>query len=263
MGGSVRELALGRQAPDLDLAVSGQTLDLARELAAALEGTFVLLDEGERTARVVAQGEILDLAEFRAPGLDGDLRGRDFTINALALDLEALLGRSPLVVIDPLGGLEDLSRGLIRMVAAANLAADPLRLLRAYRFAATHGFTADAGDRGRHSPPYPGVLPGGRGARPSGTVPLAGGAPGRAHPGPDGPGGPFDPDLSGTGRPKGSGAERLSPSGRLSPFPGRGGSPGRSAGGTTALFRRLGRGIGPLCPSAAPGGAIEAGGAVP
>ena len=141
VGGSVRELALGRQAPDLDLAVSSQTLELARELAGALEGTFVLLDEGERTARVVAQGEILDLAEFRAPSLDGDLRGRDFTINALALDLEALLGRSPLVVIDPLGGLEDLSRGLIRMVAAANLAADPLRLLRAYRFAATHGFT--------------------------------------------------------------------------------------------------------------------------
>jgi poly(A) polymerase len=141
VGGSVRELALGRQAPDLDLAVSGQTLDLARELAAALQGTFVLLDEGERTARVVAQGEILDLAEFRAPGLDGDLRGRDFTVNALALDLEAILGLTPLRVIDPLGGLEDLSRGLIRMVGAANLEADPLRLLRAYRFAATHSLT--------------------------------------------------------------------------------------------------------------------------
>lgn len=141
VGGSVRELALGRQAPDLDLAVSSQTLDLARELAAALEGTFVLLDEKERTARVVAQEDILDLAEFRAPGLEGDLKGRDFTINAMALDLEAIVGEGPLQVIDPLGGLEDLSRGLIRMVAAENLAADPLRLLRAYRFAATHGFS--------------------------------------------------------------------------------------------------------------------------
>jgi poly(A) polymerase len=130
VGGSTRELALGRTAADLDLAVSRQTLDLARELAGALEGTFVLLDEGERTARVVWQGEILDLAEFRAPGLEGDLRGRDFTINAVALDLDAILG------------LEDLSRGLIRMVAAQNLAADPLRLLRAYRFAATHGLEA-------------------------------------------------------------------------------------------------------------------------
>ena len=139
VGGSVREMALGRPAPDLDLAVSGQTLELARELAGELSGAFVLLDEGERTARVVARGEILDLAEFRAPTLEGDLKGRDFTINAVALDLEAILGLKPLEVIDPLGGLEDLSRGLIRMVAAANLAADPLRLLRAYRFAATHG----------------------------------------------------------------------------------------------------------------------------
>jgi poly(A) polymerase len=139
VGGSVRELALGRTAPDQDLAVSGQTLELARELAGALEGTFVLLDEGERTARVACRGELLDLAEFRAPGLEGDLRGRDFTINAVALDLDAILGLTPLRVLDPLGGLEDLSRGLIRMVAAQNLAADPLRLLRAYRFAATHG----------------------------------------------------------------------------------------------------------------------------
>ena len=141
VGGSVRELALGRPAPDLDLAVSAQTLELARELAAALNGTFVLLDEQERTARVVSREEILDLAEFRAPSLEGDLRGRDFTINALALDLQGILGAGPRRVVDPLGGLEDLSRGLIRMVSAENLAADPLRLLRAYRFAATHGFS--------------------------------------------------------------------------------------------------------------------------
>jgi poly(A) polymerase len=144
VGGSVRELALGCQSPDLDLAVSAQTLELARDLAAALDGTFVLLDEGERTARVVAAADILDLAEFRAPGLEGDLRGRDFTINAVALDLDGILGFGDLTVIDPLGGLEDLSRRLIRMVAAANLAADPLRLLRAYRFAATHGLELTA-----------------------------------------------------------------------------------------------------------------------
>ena len=140
VGGSVRELALGRQPPDLDLAVSAQTLELGRDLAAELKGTFVLLDEAERTARVVWQGEVLDLAEFRAATLEGDLKGRDFTINALALDLEAVLGRRPLALIDPLGGLADLSRGLIRVAAPENLGYDPLRLLRAYRFAASHGF---------------------------------------------------------------------------------------------------------------------------
>jgi poly(A) polymerase len=109
-------------------------------LAAALQGTFVLLHEGEGTARVVWEDEILDLAEFRAPTLEGDLKARDFTINAMALELEAVLGRRPLRLIDPWGGLEDLAKGLIRVVAPENLGYDPLRLLRAYRFAATHGF---------------------------------------------------------------------------------------------------------------------------
>jgi len=141
VGGTVREMALGGVTPDLDLAVSAQALSLARELAEALGGTFVLLDEQERTARVVWRGEVLDLAEFRAPTLEGDLRGRDFTINALALSLKEVLARTaPLTVFDPLGGLHDLEQGLIRLVREENLAEDPLRLLRAYRFAATHNF---------------------------------------------------------------------------------------------------------------------------
>ena len=101
VGGSVRELALGRAAQDLDLAVSAQTLDLARDLAGALGGTYVLLDEAEGTARVVWQGEILDLAEFRAPTLKGDLAGRDFTLNALAVGLNHVLAQGPGQTLSP------------------------------------------------------------------------------------------------------------------------------------------------------------------
>ncbi|MFZ5452696.1 MAG: CCA tRNA nucleotidyltransferase [Thermodesulfobacteriota bacterium] len=155
VGGTVRELALGRQSPDLDLAVSGQTLELARDLAAALKGTYVLLDEAESTARVVWQGEILDLAGFRAPTLKGDLEARDFTINALALDLEALVGKGSLDIIDPWGGLEDLAQGLIRVVRPQNFQEDPLRLLRAYRFAATHGFRLTSETRAAIPPVLP------------------------------------------------------------------------------------------------------------
>jgi poly(A) polymerase len=140
VGGSVRELALGRAVQDLDLTVSAHTLDLARDLAAALGGTYVLLDEDERTARVVWDEDILDLAEFRAPTLNGDLKARDFTLNAMAVALNAVLGQAPPELIDPWGGLEDLARGSLCMVAAENFHDDPLRLLRAYRFAATHGF---------------------------------------------------------------------------------------------------------------------------
>ena len=140
VGGTVRELTLGGRTPDLDLAVSHQTLELAQALAQTLGGTYVLLDEQERTARVVAGEDILDLAEFRGPSLEEDLRGRDFTINAMALKLSALLAGKPVELIDPWGGLADLATGQVRMVAVGNLAYDPLRLLRAYRFAATHGF---------------------------------------------------------------------------------------------------------------------------
>jgi len=140
VGGSVRELALGRGIQDLDLAVSAQTLELAHDLATALGGTYVLLDEAERTARVVWQDEILDLAEFRAPTLEGDLQARDFTLNAMAVGLDAILAQGPSGLLDPWGGLEDLARGRLRVVAPENLLYDPLRLLRAYRFAATHGF---------------------------------------------------------------------------------------------------------------------------
>jgi poly(A) polymerase len=140
VGGSVREMALGRSSPDLDVAVSAHALELARALADDLGGTFVLLDEKERTARVVWRGEVVDLAEFRAPTLEGDLRARDFTWNAMALDLEEILESRPPAFADPCRGLEDLSQGVVRMVAPENLAYDPLRLLRAYRFAATHSF---------------------------------------------------------------------------------------------------------------------------
>jgi poly(A) polymerase len=140
VGGSVRELALGREAQDLDLAVSAKTLDLARDLASGLGGTLVLLDEAARTARVVWGEEILDLAEFRAPTLDEDLRARDFTLNALAVDLDGILRQQPLELIDTTGGLHDLATGWLRVVAPENFQDDPLRLLRAYRFAATHGF---------------------------------------------------------------------------------------------------------------------------
>ncbi len=147
VGGTLRELALGRESPDLDLAVSDHTLSLAAELACALTGTFVLLDEKERTARVVVGKEILDLAEFRAPDIAADLAGRDFTVNAMALELSELLGGGRPTLLDPLGGLADLAQGLIRHVAPENLGADPLRLLRAFRFAATHGFQIAADTR--------------------------------------------------------------------------------------------------------------------
>ncbi len=67
VGGTVRELARGGRTPDLDLAVSRHTLELARDLAQALAGTYVLLDETERTARVVAGEDTLRPGRVSGP----------------------------------------------------------------------------------------------------------------------------------------------------------------------------------------------------
>ncbi|MGQ9919907.1 MAG: CCA tRNA nucleotidyltransferase [Desulfobacca sp.] len=141
VGGTIRELLLGREIHDLDLAVDRQTLELAQTLAQRLGGTYVLLDAQERAARVVWQGLDIDLTEFRGPDLASDLLGRDFTVNAMALDLQALCHAGPLVIIDPWGGQADLAAGRLQLLRPENFQKDPLRLLRAFRFAASHGFT--------------------------------------------------------------------------------------------------------------------------
>ena len=140
VGGTVRELLLGREIHDLDLAVSSQTLDLAAGLASTLGGTYVLLDEKERSARVVWEGQELDLTEFRAADIAGDLQKRDFTVNAMAINLEFLFQNETPPIIDPWGGREDLAAGRLQLLAKENFRKDPLRLLRAFRFAASHGF---------------------------------------------------------------------------------------------------------------------------
>ena len=145
-GGPVRDWLLGVAARDLDFTVPAGAVLCAREVSALLGGTFVLLDEGEDVARVVWQGLTLDFSGFRnhTTSIADDLGQRDFTINAMAvLFAPDTCTLASLTVIDPLGGMADLAQKRIRTPAVANLLADPLRLLRAYRFAATLDFAID------------------------------------------------------------------------------------------------------------------------
>jgi len=146
-GGPVRDWLLGVAAKDLDFTLPRGAVACAREISALLGGAFVLLDEGEDVARVVWQGLTLDFSGFRnqATTIEDDLGQRDFTINAMAVSLDPETGAlASFSVIDPLGGAADLAQKLIRTPDVANLLADPLRLLRAYRFAATLGFAIEA-----------------------------------------------------------------------------------------------------------------------
>lgn len=143
-GGTLRDLFQDREPPDIDLAVSGDAMGLGRELAVELGARFVSLKETHATCRLV-QGEFQwDIAGLRAPTLEEDLRARDFTINAMAIEVEDFIS-SREKLIDPTGGLADLKAGLLRPAGPGVLSDDPLRVLRAFRFMATRGFKPAAG----------------------------------------------------------------------------------------------------------------------
>ena len=136
VGGVVRDALLGRRAEylDLDFVVPTDAIQIARMLANHYKAGFVVLDPQRQIARVVFETATVDLAQQEGDSLETDLQRRDFTINAIAYNPHTE------EFIDPLQGIADLQAGAIRMVNAANLEDDPLRLLRAYRQAAQLGF---------------------------------------------------------------------------------------------------------------------------
>jgi poly(A) polymerase len=132
VGGAVRDRALGRPLTDLDLVIDGDPEQAARAIArAAGKAACFALSEDFGAWRVVARDSAwqADLERLRGGSLEVDLGLRDFTINAIAEPLE---GGG---MIDPLGGLEDLSARRLRVAGPAAFAEDPLRVLRLVRIA--------------------------------------------------------------------------------------------------------------------------------
>ena len=154
-GGIVRDAwrAHAVAAHDLDVVVEGDGLAVARALASELGGGLV---EHERflTASVTTRADVrIDVVtarseRYESPGalprvmpatIEQDLRRRDFAVNAMAA---ALGGEWPL--LDPLGGIPDLSRRRLRVLHPLSFVEDPTRMMRAARYAARLEFTLDA-----------------------------------------------------------------------------------------------------------------------
>ena len=149
-GGTVRDWFLGLKSKDLDITVASSSFSWAGELAGKLGGTFIPLDTEEDVARVVWQGICIDFSSFRegATTIEEDLLKRDFTFNCLAVPFptqnrESWNDADQTEILDPAGGKEDLQNKLIRSTSPAVFVSDPLRLLRAYRFMATLGFSIE------------------------------------------------------------------------------------------------------------------------
>ena len=135
VGGYVRDRLLGRPSVDIDLVVERQAVELAKEAADRLGGSFFVLDEETEVARVILKEEpgpilFIDFALMRAGSILGDLALRDFTLDAMAMKIG-----SPLL-IDPHGGQRDLEARWLRAVSERIFQDDPLRMLRAVRLAA-------------------------------------------------------------------------------------------------------------------------------
>ncbi len=137
VGGSVRDLILGDRPLDYDVVVQAPEA-YAVQLAGKLGRRCIPMGRDPfRVYRIVADGIQVDVAAINGDTLEADLMKRDFTINALACDLND--GQ----VVDPAGGLIDLQQRVVRMVSPRVFRADPLRLLRAFRMAAVLGFAIE------------------------------------------------------------------------------------------------------------------------
>lgn len=149
VGGSVRDLLRGvDDIKDLDILMPSGSESVAREFAAGITGSFFFLDEERKITRVVKQdpdGEVqFDFTNFEGPDLQADLKRRDFTVNAMAVDLREFAASGSLpAVIDLFDGRRDVHEKRIRTTREAVLDEDPLRLLRAVRFASVLDFEID------------------------------------------------------------------------------------------------------------------------
>jgi len=154
VGGTVRDILLGERGFDVDIAVEGDAIALARALARQLGGrvrahekfgtAVVLYRDGGRvdvvTARTEFYGAPAALPTVEHASIRDDLHRRDFTINAMAASLRGEdFGR----LLDPFGGRRDLVAGRIRVLHNLSFIDDPTRILRAIRYENRYGFRMD------------------------------------------------------------------------------------------------------------------------
>ena len=148
VGGTVRDLILGKNIKDLDISVNGNAITLAKTINDTL-GIPAKYHERFLTATLFLNNLEIDLVSARSetypkPGslpsitlsnIDEDLKRRDFSINALAIPLN-----SPHQIIDPTGGIDDIYSESIRVLHSKSFIDDPTRIFRLIKYAARFDF---------------------------------------------------------------------------------------------------------------------------
>lgn len=156
VGGFVRDLLLGKQVKDIDIVVLGQGIPFGRQVAQELGRTNLVVFENFGTAMLQLDGRKLEFVGARKESyskysrkpkvevgtLDDDLSRRDFTVNTMAVSLNRSdFGR----LVDPFGGQEAMREKILRtpLDPKATFDDDPLRIMRAFRFACQLGFSVE------------------------------------------------------------------------------------------------------------------------
>jgi poly(A) polymerase len=141
VGGTIRDIILGREPTDFDFAVSGSGLEFASAFARKIHGSLVVLSEPDDEARVVYHRDLtFDFNGFGNRAIEDDILRRDFTANALAVEV---LPDGVGDLLDIVAGRKDITERLLRPVTPNSLKLDPLRLLRAIRIALEIDFRID------------------------------------------------------------------------------------------------------------------------
>ncbi len=147
VGGAIRDALLNRPCYDLDFVTSSQAMKTARKLADDLGAAYFPLDSVRKVARIVfpvddsatmavSHSMRIDFSAYQGANLDEDLHARDFSMNAMAVDVRRLGA-----VIDPTGGTADLAAKRLRPCTDQSFIHDPVRLLRAVRFSVDLGLS--------------------------------------------------------------------------------------------------------------------------
>lgn len=128
VGGYVRDLIRGFRAQDRDFIVGNNIDAFLSKMNSNIPGTIITFKKGEVVRFIAKNSTCFDFTPLRGT-LQYDLSQRDFSINALAWSPEK-------GVIDLHDGIQDIEKRIVRAISKRNILSDPLRILRAYRFAA-------------------------------------------------------------------------------------------------------------------------------
>lgn len=137
VGGAVRDFLNNKTSYDRDLLVLNTDVKVfSKRLAEFFDATFIELDAENEIYRLVLRDKInyIDITKPLNNSVEEDLKHRDLTINSLAVNIRTA------ELVDVTGGAEDFRHGVLRCFDENSIIADPLRLLRFFRFQALYGF---------------------------------------------------------------------------------------------------------------------------